>query len=72
MCRSGLTPAAPEGNVPVVPARPMRHQARVLALVCAFSALVAFKPSDPFLVAFLRCIKPVSYTHLTLPTTPYV
>jgi len=38
----------------------MRHHWRVLALVCAFSGLVAFKPSEPFLVVFLRCVKQLS------------
>ena len=35
----------------------MLYHWRVLALVCAFSGLVAFKPSEPFIVVFLRCVK---------------
>jgi len=38
----------------------MLHHWRVLALVCAFSGLVAFKPSEPFIVVFLRCVKQLS------------
>lgn len=32
----------------------------VLALVCLFTAFVAFKPSEPFLVAFMDCDKHIS------------
>ena len=38
----------------------MQHHWWVLALVCAFSSLVAFKPSEPFIVVFLRCVKQLS------------
>ncbi|KAL1525570.1 hypothetical protein AB1Y20_020424 [Prymnesium parvum] len=30
---------------------------RLLALISAFSALVAFKPSEPFLVSYMHCVK---------------
>uniref|UniRef100_A0A7S0PZN8 Solute carrier family 40 protein n=1 Tax=Coccolithus braarudii TaxID=221442 RepID=A0A7S0PZN8_9EUKA len=32
----------------------------LLLIVCALSALVSFKPSEPFLVAFLHCVKELS------------
>ena len=51
-----------------------RVQIWTLTLVCAFSALVAFKPSDPFLVAFLKCVKELSahdVIHKVFPVWTY-
>lgn len=30
---------------------------QLLALICGFSALISFKPSEPFLVSYMHCIK---------------
>ena len=35
--------------------------------VCSFKSI-----SDKYSISMLEFVEPVSYTHLTLPTTPYV
>lgn len=46
----------------------------LLALVCGFSALIAFKPSEPFLVSYMHCIKQIPSSvvlHIVFPVWTY-
>ena len=44
-----------------------------LALACMFAMRAgATLTAYPHLLKYVEAMKPVSYTHLTLPTTPYV
>lgn len=38
----------------------MRRDQALICLVCVFTFFVTFKPSEPFLVIFLRCVKMIS------------
>lgn len=39
-----------------------RRPAGVLVLVCAFTACLTFKPSEPFLVVFMACVRGVPHS----------
>lgn len=41
---------------------PWRRPGGVLALVCTFTAFLTFKPSEPYLVVFLNCVRSVPHS----------
>lgn len=44
---------------------------RLLGLVCAYTALITFKPSEPFLYALLHCSKGLSSDEVTYSVYPF-
>ena len=40
---------------------PRSAHTRLLIIICLYTACVTFKPSEPFLVAFLECFKGISH-----------
>lgn len=44
------------------PRQAWRGTAGVLALVCTFTAFLTFKPSEPYLVVFLNCVRGVPHS----------
>lgn len=44
---------------------------RLLVVICVFTALVSFKPSEPFLVAFLNCIKGIPLEQIRYEVFPF-
>ena len=47
-----------------------RAPTRLLIIVCLYTACVTFKPSQPFLVAFLECFKGISHADVMYKVFP--
>ena len=47
-----------------------RAPTRLLIIVCLYTACVTFKPSEPFLVAFLECFKGISHADVMYKVFP--